>query len=484
MHLRIYIVYTFIFISFHQIYGQVLITEETFDEPSGSITGIMSNGEPWDATLFNDCTGGGIWSVQNGQFVVQAMEGFNCCECFPGGGGTGCGDSGNTITLGPIDITGFIGITIDFDFRAFGDMECAYFDFPPFQDCPENPGPLCNGGNDQAIFSYSIDGQPEEIFAYWCGDQFCFGTDLACIPNIGNSLTVTIKAGTQATNESYRIDNIQVFGITQTSVIAEANGNNNSDGPVSLCFGDSLQLNEVAGQADAWRWSGPDNFSSFSRAPFFPNVGTENSGTYIVTAQDEQGCDYADTIEILVADPILLVDPMIGTINVEEAVDFDLTQFNDVVNGGSGETVTWYDGNPNSSGTEITNPSSVDLNDLDLWVLVGDTGNCFVAESVFFEVFIPIRVFIPTVFSPNGDGINDIFKLYSDQDIFIKRIEIFNRWGNKVFVRENLRNSVFDGWNGLLDGKQAQEGVYSYFLEAQFTGGSTELFKGALTIIR
>jgi gliding motility-associated-like protein len=76
-------------------------------------------------------------------------------------------------------------------------------------------------------------------------------------------------------------------------------------------------------------------------------------------------------IEILPApdDP---TDPMIGPFCEAEAADYDLTDLIDIINNGSGLTVTFFDGEPGAGGVEISDPSSVDLNGLDLWIQYGE----------------------------------------------------------------------------------------------------------------
>jgi gliding motility-associated-like protein len=71
--------------------------------------------------------------------------------------------------------------------------------------------------------------------------------------------------------------------------------------------------------------------------------------------------------------------------------------------------------------------------------------------------------YAPNVFTPNGDGVNDVYKIYLTCNILSFQMQIFNRWGNLVFVSKNHEN----GWTGSLDGHWAEEGVYPYqiFLE-------------------
>lgn len=73
------------------------------------------------------------------------------------------------------------------------------------------------------------------------------------------------------------------------------------------------------------------------------------------------------------------------------------------------------------------------------------------------EPFIP-SIHIPNVFTPNGDGINDVWMVKVSDNFIEIRLSVLNRWGNEVFYADKKNT----GWNGMVNGKQASEGVYFY----------------------
>jgi len=78
-----------------------------------------------------------------------------------------------------------------------------------------------------------------------------------------------------------------------------------------------------------------------------------------------------------------------------------------------------------------------------------------------------VNFFIPNVFSPNYDGINDEFSISPFGPIEDFNLRIFNRWGGLVFESKQLDNK----WDGKLpDGKKAEEGVYVYLIEYTYSG--------------
>jgi gliding motility-associated-like protein len=88
--------------------------------------------------------------------------------------------------------------------------------------------------------------------------------------------------------------------------------------------------------------------------------------------------------------------------------------------------------------------------------------------------------YIPNVFSPNGDGINDIFQLSGNvQRISYYDVSIYDRWGHRMYGEQQLRPGLL-GW----DGADAAEGVYSYRVRIQFVDGSSIQKWGTVTLVR
>ncbi len=118
--------------------------------------------------------------------------------------------------------------------------------------------------------------------------------------------------------------------------------------------------------------------------------------------------------------------------------------------------------------------------------LVFENG-CKLSLSAFLKFKeIPKFVF-SNIFSPNGDGTNDvIFINYPDQNILIKNFQIYDRWGSIVFSNQNsLTNDETSGWNGKIKGVDASVGVYQFILDIEdIFGYSLGTFSGSITLVR
>ncbi len=98
-----------------------------------------------------------------------------------------------------------------------------------------------------------------------------------------------------------------------------------------------------------------------------------------------------------------------------------------------------------------------------------------------------IDVFMPTVFSPNGDALNDRFYVMANsaQVALIRDFLIFDRWGGSIFeVHDVLPNDPEAGWDGLSRGQQLPPGVYVFYARLRLVDGSERLLEGDVLLIR
>jgi gliding motility-associated-like protein len=112
-------------------------------------------------------------------------------------------------------------------------------------------------------------------------------------------------------------------------------------------------------------------------------------------------------------------------------------------------------------------------------VVVSDTLNCMTSLNVIIPECPQDSINIPNVFTPNGDGVNDIFKIYNTGYTSL-HCEIFNRWGIKVYEWDSLSG----GWNGKINDTFASDGVYFYTVKAEKYDGVILDTRGFLHLIK
>ncbi len=132
------------------------------------------------------------------------------------------------------------------------------------------------------------------------------------------------------------------------------------------------------------------------------------------------------------------------------------------------------------SDTAIRNPVAMPLQDITYKVFAARGDGCSDQDSVFIKVIQYNDVYVPTAFTPNGDGRNDNIYPYYPGHLTLKSFSIFSRWGQRLFTTS--QRSV--GWDGKLNGVVQQTGIYVWGVILTNQKGETIEEKGTLTLIR
>ncbi|MEO5890244.1 MAG: gliding motility-associated C-terminal domain-containing protein [Ferruginibacter sp.] len=111
---------------------------------------------------------------------------------------------------------------------------------------------------------------------------------------------------------------------------------------------------------------------------------------------------------------------------------------------------------------------------------------CVDTAHAIVKIFTGGVINLPSAFSPNRDGLNDIFYILAGQDIsLVKEFSVFNRWGQKVFDTKNiLPNDPRYGWDGTHKGVAAEPGTYVYIVRIQGADGKDKAYKGTIILLR
>jgi gliding motility-associated-like protein len=112
---------------------------------------------------------------------------------------------------------------------------------------------------------------------------------------------------------------------------------------------------------------------------------------------------------------------------------------------------------------------------------------CETSARVNINVILNKNIYAPNAFSPNEDGANDYFTIYvKDQSVAqINYLRIFNRWGDKVFDKENFPANVnSEGWDGTHVGEPLNPAVFVFTAEVEFIDGSTKKISGDVSLIK
>ncbi|MFK8005549.1 MAG: gliding motility-associated C-terminal domain-containing protein [Saprospiraceae bacterium] len=208
-------------------------------------------------------------------------------------------------------------------------------------------------------------------------------------------------------------------------------------------------------------------------------IEVEEMGDYPVLILD--GCDTATVIFNVEEGDHINVEFDVASYSIQQSESIELEPF--IINAGDSLAILWNDPAPNSLNCiNCPQPIATPLNDIIYAVYVN---NGFCADSTLIEILVDEtrRVYIPNAFSPNGDGYNDSFFFQSPDPATITSFKVFNRWGSLVFeTKEAMLNSAQGGWDGMVNGKIVQSGVYIWLAEFEFFDEKKETLHGDVTV--
>lgn len=117
-------------------------------------------------------------------------------------------------------------------------------------------------------------------------------------------------------------------------------------------------------------------------------------------------------------------------------------------------------------------------------VRVTDENGCIADAEISILVSRDIDIYVPNAFSPNQDGINDLFMVYAGAGITIRNLNIADRWGNLYFQENDFSpNDPGRAWDGTFQGKKVPIGVYAYSLEIELPSGELFIQVGEVSVI-
>jgi len=112
-------------------------------------------------------------------------------------------------------------------------------------------------------------------------------------------------------------------------------------------------------------------------------------------------------------------------------------------------------------------------------------GGCEVTEEITITVDERREVFVPSAFSPNGDGVNDVFFVPNQSTLRVESLSVFDRWGAEVHRGSDVAPGGIDhAWDGRFRTADLPPGVYAYVIDIEFVGGEKERIFGEVLLLR
>jgi gliding motility-associated-like protein len=236
----------------------------------------------------------------------------------------------------------------------------------------------------------------------------------------------------------------------------------------SICKGESVQLGKGLIEGQAYDWD-PDSGLSDPASPH--PIASPDTTTLYTLKVSRHGCDtLSDQVEVEV---LPLPD-------AEAGPDVRLPRGQRIRLTASGGVSYLWSPSKGLNNTQVNDPvASPDSSTL-YEVLVTDLQGCQATDSVWVRVFRSDR-FVPSAFTPDGDGRNDVFRVRGPE-LEDFRMEVFDRSGKRIFMTERYG----DGWDGRIDpeDRKAPQGAYPYIIRGTDENGDPIEMKGMVNLIR
>jgi gliding motility-associated-like protein len=244
----------------------------------------------------------------------------------------------------------------------------------------------------------------------------------------------------------------------------------------SVCVRQSIELLATpSGNNYSYSWAGPDGFISGLQSPFIKSATPASEGIYTVTVTDLlTGCSGNDTTIVKVGNDSMSIKNVTPDQTIKSGSSIRLNAANAVL-------YTWTPNDGSLDNPNINNPVATPTETTRYTVYAVGRNGCLDTAGVTITVVTDNSVFIPSAFTPNGDGLNDYFRVMHNSTIKIVEIHIFNRWGELIYSSEANDTK---GWDGTWKGLPADMGTYNYSILTGLPDGTNELHKGSVELIR
>lgn len=319
------------------------------------------------------------------------------------------------------------------------------------------PSPTVNAGADQAVCqgeSVTLSATGAQTYSWNNGVM----NGVPFVPGATTTYTVTGTAANGCTGTDQVV-------VTVNPIPVVSAGSNQT-----ICEGSPFILSGSGAQTYTW------NNGVTNGVPFVATLGTN---TYVVTGTSAAGCQSTDTVVITV---ILVPTAVLGSNSVLTGYPGLEVEFtNSSLNANSYNFAYGNGSSYNTTNISATPEATYQTPGTYTVILTASNGVC--QDTAHLEVvvipFPPMLIVAPNIFTPNGDGKNDVFFIRLENATAIE-VTIVNRWGNKMVSFSGV-NSF---WDGTVNGNLADEGVYFYNYTATGLDGTTQTGQGNVQLIK
>jgi len=244
----------------------------------------------------------------------------------------------------------------------------------------------------------------------------------------------------------------------------------NAGPDVEICYGQDYQLQGSGGVQYIWN---PPSTLSNGALPN-PVSNAPQTTTYSLMVIDSNGCKSLTPDQMI----LTVTPPIIVKTNPKDTVVFAGDKFQLLASSGA----TNYSWSPATglSNPFISNPTITVTSDITYNIIATTAAGCSGDGTVTVKVFKGPEIYMPTGFTPNGDGKNDVFKPFTVGIVKINYFRVYNRWGRLLYSTSNLN----EGWDGRIGGVDQPTSTFVWMVQGEARDGKVITKKGTVTLIR
>lgn len=240
-----------------------------------------------------------------------------------------------------------------------------------------------------------------------------------------------------------------------------------------------ILVDSVYGGEGPYQYS-VDGGQTFSKEALFEELPP---GTYQIVIRDRNGCELGYGERVIIPRKIRIVSVEDLTLDLGDDGEFRVevnlpdNQISEII----------WTPDEDLSCSDCLNPRIKGIRDGVYKIYVEDIYGCSDSATLYLYVQRNVDVFIPNVFSPDGDNLNDGFTAFvkEGQAREIVSFQIFSRWGEMVFQTDHIPvNDPSVGWDGNFSDEEAMSGVYTYLMKILFIDDSVGMYSGDVTLMR
>ncbi|MBK8520268.1 MAG: gliding motility-associated C-terminal domain-containing protein [Chitinophagaceae bacterium] len=319
----------------------------------------------------------------------------------------------------------------------------------------------------------------------------CFGTNITLIPQT-NALTDTFKWTPAAT---LNFDTVRTPVATPTDTtkyyltakwgICTRNDSitvhvkhkpvANAGNDTTVCYKTNATLfgsaSNLSGTVN-FAWSPPDSLNTPNAATTIVRLDTTRQFTLTVT--DNYGCNFSVTDSVIVT-----MQPELVAFAGNDTNAILGRQHQLLATGRNATGFVWSPAGPLNN-PFIADPMAIIYNDTYFYVRITDAIGCTDEDTIFVKAYEGPTYYLPNAFTPNGDGLNDVFFPTPVGIRSTDYFRVFDRFGAVMYQTREWMS----GWDGTLKGKPASSGTYVWMIKGIDVNGSVVEMKGSVILLR